>query len=159
MDATTIDTASRDLVLTRIIDAPREKVYRCWTEVDLVKQWFAPKPWTTTHAEFDVRAGGGTLFVMADPEGNEYPNPGVFLEVVPNEKLVFTDAFTAAWEPSAKPFMTAILTFEDAGAGKTRYTAVARHWSAEDREAHEKMGFHEGWGICADQLEQLARTL
>lgn len=160
MDATmTNSTASRDLVLTRIIDAPRHKVYRCWTEVGLLKQWFTPKPWTTPHAELDVRPGGASLVVMADENGNEYPNPGIYLEVVPNEKLVFTDAYTGAWELSGKPFMTVVLTFEDAGAGKTKYTAVARHWSVEDREAHEKMGFHEGWGICVDQLEQLARTI
>ncbi len=157
MDVTS--STSRDLVLTRIIDAPREKVYRAWTEVELLKQWFAPKPWTTLHAELDVRAGGASLVVMADENGNEYPNPGIYLEVVPNEKLVFTDAYNSAWEPSGKPFMTAILTFEDAGVGKTRYTAVVKHWSAEDREAHVKMGFHEGWGMCADQLEQLARTI
>jgi uncharacterized protein YndB with AHSA1/START domain len=106
-----------------------------------------------------VRAGGASLVVMADENGNEYPNPGIYLEVVPNEKLVFTDAYNSAWEPSGNPFMTAILTFEDAGVGTTRYIAVVKHWSAEDREAHVKMGFHEGWGMCADQLEQLVRTI
>jgi uncharacterized protein YndB with AHSA1/START domain len=162
MDTTMTKTdtaASRDLVLTRIIDAPRDKVYRCWTDAALLPHWFAPKPWSTPRAELDVRAGGSSMVVMADENGNEYPNPGIYLEVVPNEKLVFTDAYTSAWEPSQKPFMTVVLTFEDAGDGKTRYTAVAKHWSVEDREAHEKMGFHEGWGICASQLEQLAKTL
>jgi hypothetical protein len=75
--------------------------------------------------------------------------------VVKNEKLVFTDAYTRAWEPSAKPFMTAIVTFADEG-GKTRYTARALHWTAEDRKTHEDMGFHQGWGQCADQLAALA---
>jgi uncharacterized protein YndB with AHSA1/START domain len=156
MDATTAD---RDLVLTRIVDAPRDKVYRCWTEPELLKQWFAPKPWTTPHAALDVRPGGANLVVMADENGNEYPNPGIYLEVVPNEKLVVTDAYTGAWEPSNKPFMTAVLTFEDAGAGKTKYTAVAKHWSVEDREAPEKMGFHQGWGLCASQFEEVAKKL
>ena len=55
--------------------------------------------------------------------------------------------------------MTAIITFEDLGDGKTRYTARARHWTVEDREAHEKMGFHEGWGQCADQLAELLKTI
>ena len=107
----------------------------------------------------DLRAGGSNRFVMRSPEGQEFPNDGVYLEVVPNERIVFTDAFTRAWEPSAKPFMTAIVTFEDLGDGKTRYTARARHWTEADREAHEKMGFHEGWGQCADQLAELAATL
>ena len=95
---------------------------------------------------------------MQGPEGQEVPNYGVFLEVVPNEKLVFTDAFVRAWEPSEKPFMVATVTFADE-AGKTRYVATARHWSVEDRKAHEAMGFHEGWGKTADQLEALARTI
>lgn len=153
------NNAMHELVLTRILNAPRQNVYRCWTEPELVKQWFAPLPWTTPHAELDVRPGGANLVVMRSPEGKEFPNRGVYLEVIPNEKLVFTDAYTSAWEPSAKPFFTGILTFEDAGPGKTKYTARARHWTAEDCEQHEKMGFHEGWGKCAEQLEQLARSL
>ena len=80
-------------------------------------------------------------------------------ETVKNERLVFTDAYVSAWEPSSKPFMTGTITFEDLGGGKTRYTARVTHWSAADREAHEKMGFHEGWGKCTDQLEALTRTL
>ena len=101
-----------------------------------------------------MRPGGASLIVMRGPDGVDLPNPGVYLEVVENERLVFTDAYTSAWEPSAKPFMTAVLTFEEED-GKTRYTARARHWTVEDREAHEKMGFHEGWGLCTDQLEAL----
>jgi len=82
------------------------------------------------------------------------PNRGVYLEVVENEKLVLTDAYTSAWEPSEHPFMTLVLTFERVG-GKTRYTARVRHWTVADREAHEQMGFHQGWGQCADQLAAL----
>lgn len=82
----------RELVITRLIDAPRELVYRCWTDAELMKKWFAPSPWTTPEAKLDVRAGGANRIVMRSPE--DYPNLGVYLEVVPNEKLVFTDAFT-----------------------------------------------------------------
>jgi uncharacterized protein YndB with AHSA1/START domain len=103
----------------------------------------------------DVRAGGSSLVVMRSPEGKEFPYRGVYLEVAKNRKLVFSDAFTSAWVPSSKAFFTAIITFEPDGA-KTRYTARARHWSAEDRETHEKMGFHEGWGQCAEQLAEVA---
>jgi uncharacterized protein YndB with AHSA1/START domain len=60
--------------------------------------------------------------------------------------------------PSAKPFMTVILTFEDEG-GKTRYTARVRHWNKEDYDTHEKMGFHEGWGKATDQLEELVAKI
>ena len=152
-------STDRDLVITRDIAASRDKLYRCWTEPELMKQWFAPRPWTTTHVETDVRPGGANLMVMRGPDGQEFPNPGVYLEVVPNERIVATDAYTSAWEPSAKPFMTLILTFEDLGGSRTRYTARARHWTDEDRETHEKMGFEQGWGICADQLEEVASKL
>ena len=151
-------TSDRELVLTRIIDAPREKLFRAWTDPELLKQWFAPLPYTTPHAEMDVRPGGSSLIVMRGPDGNEFPNRGVYLEVVENERLVSTDAYTKAWEPSEKPFMTLILTFEDEG-GKTRYTARVLHWMVADREMHEKMGFHEGWGQCADQLAALVAKL
>lgn len=148
----------RELVLTRIINAPREKVYRAWTDPELLKQWFAPLPYTVEKAEVDVRPGGSSNIIMKDPDGNLMPNPGIFLEVIPNEKLVMTDAYISAWQPSEKPFMTAIVTFEEYE-GKTKYTARALHWTLEDKETHEKMGFHEGWGICTDQLEALASKL
>ena len=151
-------SSDRELVLTRIIDAPRAKVFTAWTDPELLKQWFAPLPYTTPVAELDVRPGGANLIVMRDPQGNDLPNRGVYLEVVENERLVFTDAYTKAWEPSRKPFMTVIITFEDEG-GKTRYTARVQHWTAADRETHEKMGFHRGWGLCTDQLAALVAKL
>jgi uncharacterized protein YndB with AHSA1/START domain len=148
----------RDLVLTRIIDAPREKLFKAWTDPELLKQWFAPLPYSTPVAELDVRPGGASLIVMRGPDGTEMPNRGVYLDVVANERLVFTDAFTRAWEPSEKPFMTVVLTFEANGSG-TKYTALVRHWTVADREMHEKMGFHAGWGQCADQLAALVAKL
>lgn len=152
-------SAPNELTLTRVIDAPRANVYRCWTEADLLKQWFTPRPWTTPVVELDVRPGGSNYIVMKGPDGAEMPNSGVYLEVVQNERLVLTDAYTEAWRPSAKPFMTTILTFADAGPGQTKYTALVRHWSADDCKAHEDMGFHEGWGKATDQLAALAKTL
>lgn len=158
-DATTSSTSSdRELVLQRIVDVPREKLFEAWTTPELLKQWSAPRPWTVSAAELDVRPGGSNLMVLRSPEGEEFPNRGVYLEVVKNERLVVTDAYTRAWEPSEKPFMTVVLTFEDVGGGKTRYTARALHWSAADRETHEKMGFHQGWGQCLDQLVELIKS-
>ena len=151
-------TAERELILTRLIDAPRENLFRAWTQPELLKQWFAPLPWTTPVAELDVRPGGSSLIVMRGPDGGDMPLKGVYLEVVQNERLVFTDAYTKAWEPSDKPFMTVIVTFENEQ-GKTRYTARVRHWTVADREAHEKMGLHQGWGKCIDQLSALVATI
>lgn len=149
-------SSERELVLCRLIDAPPEKVYRAWTDPALLTQWFTPRPWTTARAELDVRPGGTSFVVMKTPEGEEIPCPGVYLEVIPNKKLVFTDAYTKGWEPSTKPFMTVTLTFEEQN-GKTKYTARVMHWTKEDCEAHAKMGFADGWGQCTDQLEALVK--
>ncbi len=151
--------AQHELKIDLILDAPREKLFRCWTDAQLIKQWFAPKPWTISHAEMDVRPGGASLVVMRSPEGQEFPNPGLFLEIVPNEKIVMTDALSAAYRPAGKPFMVAEVLFEDAGGGKTRYIARAMHWNDETLQEHKQMGFHEGWTAVARQLEELAKTL
>ena len=152
-------TSDRDLAICYELDAPRAAVWRCWTEPELLKQWFAPKPWTTPQADFELRPGGASLIVMRSPEGQDMPNPGQYLEVSPGTRLVFTDAYIGDWATGEKPFFTAVLTFEDAGPGRTKYTALARHWSLEDAERHSEMGFHGGWGLCTEQLEALARTL
>ena len=103
----------RELVLTRLIAAPREKLFRAWTEPELLRRWFAPLPYTTPIAELDVRPGGSSLIVMRSPDGAEMPLRGVYLEVVKDRRIVFTYAYTTAWEPSDKPFMTVIVTFDD----------------------------------------------
>ncbi len=146
-----------DLVLRRIIDAPSKRVYQCWTDPAMIVKWFTPAPWETVSAKLDVRPGGSSFIMMKGPDGTEIPNPGVYLEVVPNKRLVITDAYTEAWKPSAKPFCTIELDFEDLG-GKTKYTAIVRHWTREDKKAHQEMGFHTGWGIATDQLEALIKS-
>jgi uncharacterized protein YndB with AHSA1/START domain len=156
---TTTRRDGRDLVLESIIDAPRERLFRAWTEPALMQQWFAPLPWTTPRAETDPRPGGSSLVVMRSPEGEEFPNRGVYLEVVKNERLVFTDAYTSAWAPSDKPFFTCVLSFEALPGGRTSYVARACHWSDADCDAHEKMGFHEGWTQCTEQLAALVARL
>ena len=148
--------ADRTLTLTRIIDATPSRVFDAWTKPALLKQWFAPKPYTTPHAAIDLRAGGANNITMRSPDGQDMPNEGVFLEVVPNKKLVFTDAFSAGWVPkSGQPFMVVTIDLADAPGGKTRYTATVRHWDIASTKRHEQMGFHDGWGICADQLNEL----
>lgn len=156
--------SERELVLTRVIRAAPEKLFRAWTEPSLLKQWFAPLPWTVAHVETDLRPGGQCVVVMRSPEGQEFPSRGVYLDVVRNQRLVFTDAFVGAWEPSTKAFMVAMITFErllggEGAAVQTRYTARVQHWSPEDRKAHEGMGFHDGWGKCAEQLAALAAKM
>ena len=142
-----------------MLHATAHNLFRCWTEPALLVQWFAPRPWTTASAELDLRPGGVSNIVMRSPQGEDMPNPGVYLDIVPDRRLVFTDAFAAGWRPAGQPFMVAEVTFEDLGDGTTRYSARAMHWTAEAKAQHEQMGFHDGWGQCAAQLEDLARTL
>lgn len=147
-----------DLVLQRDLNAPREVIWRCWTTPEHLVNWFVPKPHKVTACHLDVRPGGACNTTF-DVDGNIMENRGVYLEVVPNERLVFTDTYTEGWKPAAEPFMTAILTFEDLGGGRTRYTAVARHRTAENAKTHADMGFQDGWGTVATQLEAYARGL
>ncbi len=155
------DTSDRptDLMLSFRLATTPEAVWRCWTEPDLIKRWFAPEPWTVPNAEVDLRPGGHFLVEMAGPDGTRFGNPGVFLEAVPNERLVFTDAYAAGWVPNAEPFMTAVLTVTDDGAGGVTYTALARHWTQDAADRHREMGFHPGWSTCIAQLETVAQSL
>lgn len=156
---TTMHKPEHALTLERVLDAPVKSVWRCWTEPKLLEQWFCPKPWHVSDAKIDLRPGGEFSCVMNGPDGEQFPNVGVLLEVDPMKRLVTTDAFRPGWIPSAKAFMAAEMIFEDTGDGKTRYTARAMHWDEAARKQHEDMGFHEGWGKAADQLEELAASL
>ncbi len=147
-----------DLVLDRTIDVSPDLVWAAWTQPEHVKHWFAPAPWTITDCEIDLRPGGIFRSVMRSPEGEEFPNAGCFLEVVPNERLVWTDALLPGYRPSENPFFTAVGTIQPDGAG-TRYKAIAIHRDEAGRRQHEEMGFHEGWGQVLDQLVAYAKTM
>ena len=153
-----------DLVLERVVDVPRELVWAAWTEPEHVKEWFTPRPWTVAECEIDLRPGGMFRTVMRSPEGQLFPNVGCFLEIVPNERLVWTEALLPGFRPanaSDSPiagFFTAIITFELHSRG-TRYVAVALHRDEAGRKQHEEMGFHDGWGKALDQLVAYAKKM
>jgi uncharacterized protein YndB with AHSA1/START domain len=132
-----------------------------------MKQWFAPKPYQLSEMELDLKPGGIFRIRMTGPDGFDTGHgvPGCVLEVIEREKLVWTSALGPGYRPNETgegcesfPF-TAVVTFADAGDGKTAYKAVALHKDEADRETHEKMGFDEGWGTVAGQLEEFANTL
>ena len=158
MTTTTAANPNLDLVLERVIDVPPELVWRCWTEPEHLKQWFAPRPWTVVDCQIDLRPGGMMRTVMRSPEGEDFPGEGCVLEVVPNRRLVWTDALLPGYRPSPEPFFTAVISIEPEGSG-TRYTATAIHRDEAGRQRHEEMGFHEGWGTCLTQLAEYAKTM
>lgn len=148
-----------ELKLERVIDATPEKIWRAYTDPAILSQWFSPKPWTITDAIVEPRVGGRFNFTMHGPDGEVFPNSGVFLEVIENRRMITTDAFTPDWKPAGQPFMVTRIELEPTGDGKTKYTATASHWNEDSMKQHEQMGFHEGWGQVADQLNELVKTL
>ena len=147
-----------DLSFTRTLNAPRALLWECWTTPAHLRQFFVPKPYALESCDLDLRVGGRFNTVM-NIDGTLMENHGVYLEIVPQSLLVFTDGYTEGWKPAADPFMTALVAFADDGAGGTTYTATARHRSPEARKTHEEMGFFDGWGTVVDQLEAYAQTL
>ena len=143
---------SLELAVTRLIDAPVEIVWKVATE--RLAEWWCPRPWTVEIVEQDWRAGGRSAMIMRGPDGEEMPQDGVFLEVTPGVRFVFTDALTAGWAPQ-RPFIVGTMAFANEG-GRTRYTATARHWTQEAYDRHESMGFEQGWTAVAAQLAALA---
>jgi uncharacterized protein YndB with AHSA1/START domain len=152
MNAMLVKPDSRlDLVLEREIDVPVELVWQAWTTPDSIKHWFCPKPWSVTECEIDLRPGGVFSTVMRSPEGQEFPNVGCYLDIVPQRRLIFTDTLLPGFRPAPKPFFTGALLLEPIAKG-TRYTAIAIHGDEVTRQQHEDMGFHHGWGTVLDQL-------
>jgi uncharacterized protein YndB with AHSA1/START domain len=159
-------TDRTDLMLERLLDAPRALVWKAWTTPEHLKRWWAPKPYETQECEMDLRPGGAFYTRMTGPDGFDEAATGCFLEVVEGEKIVWTSALSGGYRPNELDAtgcgafaFTAIVTLEDAGEGRTRYRAVAMHANRADRDTHEQMGFHDGWGTCADQLGEVAAEL
>ncbi len=146
----------------RVVDVAPELVWAAWTVPEHVKKWFTPVPWKTVDCEIDLRPGGIFRTVMRSPEGQDITNVGCFLEIVANRKLVWTVALQPGYRPSDPTFdvptFTAIIMMEPHGKG-TKYTALAMHKDEKDRNAHDRMGFSEGWGKALDQLVAAAKAM
>lgn len=148
-----------ELVLERTLDGTPEKIWRAWMTPEILQQWFCPRPWTITDAVIEPEVGGRFAFTMHGPNGEVMPNDGVFLLVEPKRRWITTDAFVKGWLPAGLPFMSAEVELTPLPDGKTRYVATARHWSEATMKQHEAMGFQDGWGTVADQLNALLKTL
>ena len=147
------------LFIERTLAAPRSKVWRCWTEPELLEQWYCPRPWQAREVELNLKPGGRFNSVFHGPQGERMPLTGIFLEIVPQERLVFTDAYSEGFFPRAESFMTGTVELSDTNDGKTRMIWCARHTSEETIKQHIEMGFEQGWNAAADQLDELAATL
>ncbi|RHX94197.1 hypothetical protein DLM76_08835 [Leptospira yasudae] len=155
-DSVLVETSDRELVLTRIFDAPRKLVYKVWTQPKHVAQWWGPKDFTNPVCEIDLRVGGEYRLTMRSPDGNDYPVKGVFLEVIENEKIVRTDLMDEhpiEWmealnkelgNEQASPNYVETVTFEDYE-NKTKVTIHSRFQSNAVRDAFRNMGMVEGW--------------
>jgi uncharacterized protein YndB with AHSA1/START domain len=144
------------LTVERLMAAPVSALWHAYTHH--LPEWFCPPPWRAEVVEMDLRAGGRAAVTMHGPAGEAVLNDGVYLEVVPERRIVFTDAFRTGWRPAGQPFMVGSFEFEPDGE-RTLYRGTARHWSAEAKAQHEAMGFTGGWGKVAEQWEAVARRI
>ena len=153
----TTGTADREIVITRLIDAPRELVFTAWTDPNHVAHWWGPKGFTTTIHEMDVRPGGVWRLVMHGPDGTDYPNKIIFVEVVKPERLVYTNSGGKKGGPSAQ-FQNTV-TFEEQG-GKTKLTMRMVFSSPEELEHVVKVyGAIEGGKQTLERLEEYLAKL
>jgi uncharacterized protein YndB with AHSA1/START domain len=121
-------------------------------------KWFCPRPWKVTECRIDLKAGGEFYNVMEGPNGEKMQNDGCYLEVIPNQKLVWTGMMTKAFRPAAPKHLgfsfVATISISKNEKG-TMYKAILAHADEDGRKKHEQMGFHVGWGIAFDQLVDL----
>jgi uncharacterized protein YndB with AHSA1/START domain len=145
---------ARELVLTRVFDAPREVVFKAWTEVERLRRWWGPKGFTNPICEVDVRPGGAMRIHMRGPDGTIYPMTGVYREIVEPERLVFTaSALDAGGEPLFEQLTT--VTFEELG-GKTKLTVQASFSKVRPEAARHLAGAEMGWNMSLDRLAEEA---
>lgn len=151
-----------DLKLERTLVATPDQVWRCWTEADLLKQWFAPKPVETVDAVIDPTPGGRFYTLMRVPEHGDMAGDGCILVAERARRLVWTNALGPAFRPVVLEgggfTFSADITFQATDTG-CAYTIIVRHAQADSRAQHDAMGFHDGWGTAASQMEQIAQSL
>jgi len=144
-----------ELSVTRYIAAPPSRVWDMLANRQ--EDWWCPAPWRVELLVQEKRAGGRCNMLMHGPEGQEMPSEGIYLAWDDGRRIVSTDALTGDFEPVA-PFMVGMWEIEPEGDG-TRYTARARHWTADACEQHLAMGFEPGWNAVADQFKALCEAV
>jgi len=147
-----------DLVFEKKTALSPQKIWQGWTHPETLMKWFCPKPWKVTDCRIDLRSGGEFMTVMQGPGGEKMNNEGCYLEVVENQKLVWTNLMSKDYRPQLIPHpgfgFAVTVTLSKAGSG-TLYKATVSHADSESRKKHEQMGFQDGWGMAFKQLEDL----
>src|SRR5205809_3798266 len=144
--------SDREIVGSRIMDAPPELVFKAYTDPDLIPRWWGPRRYATTVDKMDLRPGGVWRFVHRAADGGEYAFNGVYREIVPPKRLVYTFNYEGA--PGHEAVET--VTFEEAEGGKTRMTDHLLFESREERDGMLNSGMEEGG---AESIERLAELL
>ena len=150
-----IEPSQEQLHMTRVFNAPRELVFRAYTDPTLIPRWWGPRYLTTTVDKLEARSGGSWRFVQRDPDGNVYGFHGVYHELTAPERLVQTFEFEG--EPGH--VMLETMTFEDIGGGKCRVVVGGAFQSVADRDAMVASGMQEGANESNERLEELLATL
>ena len=143
-----------DFAIERFIDAPTRLVWEALTKPEHLKEWYMPKPWgRVVRTGMEVRPGGIFSIDIAMADGQESPNLGCFLEVIPMERLVWTSMLFPGYRPAVFHDIpiTAIITMEPVGTG-TRYVFTALHRDEADLETNKASGFYQGTEIAVDQF-------
>lgn len=148
-------SSDRELVMTRVLSAPRELVFKAWTDPKHIAQWWGPRGFTTTTHEMNVKPGGVWRFIMHGPDGVDYPNRIVYFEVVKPERLVYVHG--ADEENDPEKFHVTI-TFDEQG-DRTRITMRSLFASAAQFENVKKMGAVEGGKQTLDRLAEHVVTM
>lgn len=141
----------REIVLVRVLDAPRELVFRAWSDPEHLPRWFGPKGFTLTTEEIDVKVGGRWRFLFVGPDGKRYDNRMVFLEITPPTRIVFDHGSDR--DNDAATFRTTI-TFDEQTNGKTVVTLRQLHPTREQRDAKLAFGAVEYGGQTLDKLDE-----
>ncbi len=146
----TVKSRERELVITRVFDAPRERVFDAWIDPEQLAQWWGPNGFTNPVCEIDVRPGGAIRIDMRAPDGTVYPMTGAFREIARPKRLIFT---SAALDRAGKPLFEVLntVTFAERG-GKTTLTVRARVSKATAEAAPYLEGMDEGWSQSLDRL-------
>jgi len=150
------DTAAREMVIIRTVDAPRELVWEAWTQPHHIAQWWGPNGFRTTIHEMNLEVGGLWRFIMHGPDGTDYPNRIVYREIVKPQRLVYDHAED---KPDPVVDFRTTVTFEELGSGRTKVTLRALFATAADRDARLKFGVLEGGKQTLARMEQHLLTM